>query len=330
MRLELTQLAQFIFQKPSLRRIWKWTALGVGLVAMAILADRYFGFLLPEAFTLSGKVPFVLTWMGISAFPLTLGIKGWREGRSALKAHFVKHVFDSLIPTAGIFFIYFLFNLVYVVPHQIRVASEKAPEVLFNIPPAPEPPPLRQPAPLGPAVRFPALVQAATPSWTLSQRPVGTIVELQYGNAGPATANQLRAGANAIFGFDPPTVEMEDRAFSRFVNGIPGNLKPAIDMEPGNKSFIQNLVSELIGKRMEDLLNGREWLLVVGAITYTDPTGPHRKGLCYSLVPMAETHWIPLGENRLMQHWGVCRPKSLKMWEQGAMSSLVRAPASGP
>lgn len=321
---ELTQLAQFIFQKPSLRRIWKWTALGVALVAIAIVARvllLHLGFLLPEAFSLfrkSLRVPFVLSGLGIIALFINLAIKWYSQDRRAAKDYLRKHLLESQIPAAGALVIVFLYYLVYVVPHQIRVASIKAPGVASNIPPAPEPPPLRQPTPLGPVVRFPALVQASTPRWTLSQRPSGTLVELQYGNAGPAAANQLRAGANAIFGFDPPTDEMEDKAFSKFVKGIPGTLKPAIDMEPGNKSFIQNLVPELIGKRMEDLLNGREWLLVVGAITYTDPAGRHRKGLCYSLIPPAETHAIPLSENPLMQHWGVCRPKSLKMWEQGA------------
>jgi hypothetical protein len=167
----------------------------------------------------------------------------------------------------------------------------------------------------GPVVRFPALIRTGTPSWTLSQRPAGTIVELQYGNVGPATASRLRAGTKAIFGFDPPTVEMEDREFSKFVKGIPGNLKPAIDMESGNKSFIPNLVPELVGKRMEDLLNGREWLLLVGAITYSDATGPHRKGLCYYYWPMALSKALPLADNPLEQHWAVCQPKSLKRWE---------------
>jgi hypothetical protein len=323
MQVDPKNLIQLIFIKLSSRRIWKWTTLGIGMVAIAALARLlllHLGFLLSEAFGLSLKslrVPFVLSGLGAIALFINLAIKWCSQDWRAAKDHLRKHLLESQIPAAGALAIFFLYNLVYVVPHQLRVVSVKAPEVSFHIPPAPEPPPLRQPAPLGPAVRFPALVQVGTPSWTLSQRPVDTIVELQYGNAGPATANQLRAGANAIFGFDPPA-ETEDREFSKLVKGIPGKLKPAVDMYAGNKSFIQNFFPELVGKKMEDLVNGREWLLVVGAITYTDPTGPHRKGLCYSYIPMAETHAIPLGENPLLQHWGVCQPNSLKIWEQGA------------
>jgi hypothetical protein len=166
-----------------------------------------------------------------------------------------------------------------------------------------------------PIVRFPANVQIENPNWELSVRPpIGTTVEVQYVNGGPAVAKNLRAGADAKFGYDMPNDETEDRLFTQFINGK-NSFGPPSDMIPGTKSWLHRFIPELFGNEMAELENDRRSLIVVGAITYADPTGNQRRPFCYSFIPIAETNALPQGEDPFKKHWRACQPKSLKRWQ---------------
>jgi hypothetical protein len=136
------EAVRFIFKEPSMRRIRTCAVLGIGMVSAAIVANvvyRSSGFLLSEAFDLSVKslrLPFVLSGLGIVALVIALAIKWYSQDWQAVKAHFRKNLLESQIPAAGALVIFFLYNLVYVVP--LRIARDanavQPPRPLFAIP----------------------------------------------------------------------------------------------------------------------------------------------------------------------------------------------------
>jgi hypothetical protein len=130
-----------VFREPSMERIWKCAALDLGMIGTMILARLSYlpsGFLLREAFYSSPKLPWVLSW-GILAFVFSLVIKGLRQGWTALTEHFIKHLFEGLIPATLVVILIFLYNVVYVVPNRIwrEAASIQLPKnPAFIVPPS--------------------------------------------------------------------------------------------------------------------------------------------------------------------------------------------------
>lgn len=139
MHVDIENLVQFLFRKPSLRRAWACAALGFGVVATVTLVRLLricLGFLFRDALNSSIKLPFVLSGLGFLALFIGLVIKWKRQGWPAMEEHLLKHLFESLIPVAAAWIAYFLFNLVYAIPHRIRgeASTVQPPKQLFIIP----------------------------------------------------------------------------------------------------------------------------------------------------------------------------------------------------
>ena len=119
-----------------MRRIWICVGLELVLFSLIIalafvkpVTSAFLYFLVHEAWSLVGRVPAVFTVTGGLALCITLLIKWIRQGSKEMREHFVKQLFESLIPAALAVALVFLFILVIWVPHRIRseAASIKLP-----------------------------------------------------------------------------------------------------------------------------------------------------------------------------------------------------------
>jgi hypothetical protein len=126
----------WVFNKPSMGRTWKVALYSLGIGSFFIAARWCYvswDFVWPmlrEASRLSWQFKTsVLTIGGILAIPGSLAIKLHREGWAEMKAHLVKHLFESLIPAllalAGIF----IYQLFVTVPDGIVEESQKQPQL---------------------------------------------------------------------------------------------------------------------------------------------------------------------------------------------------------
>jgi hypothetical protein len=117
----------WVFRRPSMRRIWTITAPGLVMCAAVFVLQlariHWHGFILSairEAWEISSHVNiFVLSLLGVGAFSVSVVIKFTRHGRQAVREHITKHLFESVIPAAIVLFCLFSYNLFYAVPARI-------------------------------------------------------------------------------------------------------------------------------------------------------------------------------------------------------------------
>jgi hypothetical protein len=99
MHITESRIARYIFLRPSLRRIWVCFVIEVAMVA-PVLAWSSYPALLREAISSSPKLPWALTGTGLLAVFFSLVGKLRREKWSGMRAHFMKVLYESLIPAS--------------------------------------------------------------------------------------------------------------------------------------------------------------------------------------------------------------------------------------
>src|SRR4051794_28792193 len=93
---------------------------GIAVLGVHVYRSRVFiGFMFSEAWALSWQTRLLtISVVGIIAFLISLAIKA-RKGWAEMNAHLAKHLFESIVPAIGSVFLFFVYNLLVTVPHNI-------------------------------------------------------------------------------------------------------------------------------------------------------------------------------------------------------------------
>lgn len=121
-------LVIFACQCAALCCMWLYIYLSWNGLARAIVKD---------AWGLSIKLsPSGIQPVGIIALAIALVIKWWRQGWHEMRAHWAKHILESLVPAVSAVGLIFLYNALVVVPNRIRRTAD---EIRIPIPQPPQP-----------------------------------------------------------------------------------------------------------------------------------------------------------------------------------------------